>query len=156
MTANGSLASNVPEILTLKIIMSSQLDLPINQLDAHVEIFSTDHDMLTRLKLNDSSKKIVVCRVEQLPTLQSSLMDDSIHCLIAVGNGDELDECIYSKCNKIQLVKDEKQLMRYLSMESMLCFAKEALKHKQQGDIGIANLYYNQALQSLSAAKDYI
>ncbi|CAF0817459.1 unnamed protein product [Rotaria sordida] len=128
----------------------------MDELHNQVVLCSDIDDMLTKLSANTSCKKILMCFVEQLSLLQSSLADDSIHCILALKNEAELNEPMNIQCNKIKLVQDKKELMRTLSIESMRCFVNEALQHEATDDIGITNLCYQKALHSLSTTKSYV
>ena len=131
-------------------------DLPARELNGWVKHCKNINELHAQLVKYKTHICVVACTTTKMTELTSILNASSIDTLYILNLGDETKYSVGPLYNKITVVYTEKQLMRHLSTKAMLCFYKEGLDYRENGDFGLANLCFLDALHALDCSAKFI
>ncbi len=140
-----------------KIIVLQEEDLPKHNLNDAIVLCRTIDEFKNILMKNQSSTLIIVCAEDKLPDLVSLLAHLTLDTMYVLT--DQVDiawpiELIEKNWEPIRS-NDQNQLMRYLCLKAMLCYYKQAMEHKKNGDNGLKDLCLVDAKNALNQAKNF-
>jgi hypothetical protein len=144
---------------SIKIIVLQGEELLEHYLNDTIEYCSTKEELTTKLTKNRLSTLIVACNKDMLLEIASLLVSYSIETLYIL-NDDEEEMMwpveLFTNNFEIIEVHNEKKLMRRLCLKAMLCYYKQGLQYKTDGDNGLANMYFHQSIEALNSAANFI
>jgi len=138
-----------------KIIVLEQPHLKIDKLNNVVLHCSNLSELRAALRTNGLPVPILVCPSNRLFELDSLFNDSQFDTLYVLNDGEKTTWQTSFRWDNIKVVNSENELMRHLCTKSMLCFFKEAIEHRKNGNMGVANTRIIDTLHSLECAEEY-
>lgn len=117
------------------------------------------HDIKAALMKYRESNVIIMCHSKHLVGLDKLLLNcqiDKLYVLYENNNQDMTEWLDGLILNTMTKVHSKKQLMRHLCMATMLWYYRRGEEHQQNGDYGLANLYFQDSRSALAYAAEFI
>ena len=130
--------------------------MSLTDINGSVEHCQSIDELRVQLPKYEASSRVIACTAAKITELTPILNAISIDALYILNLGNGPNHSVEPWWDKVTVVYTEKQLMRHISTKAMLCFNNEGLEHRENGDHGLANACFLDALQALDCAAKFI